>query len=78
MSIVLCQPIRCEYLPGPIISGHDVRLQNSDTVPYNKLMCSKKPIAETVEFTDHSLKIIIDTHCVEHATHWRQDLMAPQ
>ena len=33
--------------PGPTISGQEDGVQNSEMVPYIKLMCSKNPMAKS-------------------------------
>ena len=46
-SFLSLPPPLYPYLgPGPTISGHMESVQNSEMVPYIRLMCSKNPIAE--------------------------------
>ena len=46
--MTISPPITAHLGPGPVISGQEVRLQNSDTVPYSRLMCSKNPMAAKI------------------------------
>ena len=64
--------------PGPTISGQEVRLQNSETVPYSRLMCSKKPMAAMKDEDEMTwLSYEDDTYCGARATHWHPDQREP-